>query len=511
MQFKNPIFILLMLLLALPLARASFVRAEETNWRPALEISEDQFGWFPDLAVDLEGNLHVIWGSGARQERQIAGSPVDIDLLRYRVLRNGTWSPMEDIAVTCDGGYTVRNNLVVNIDGQMNALIRFCTNVAAMSAPAHAAGIASAWSNAVYLGTSYYNALAADSQGRLHMLYHEFVFDPDEQANLASEVFYRRSEDGGQTWTMRQNLAYLSGGDERMQIKVDQQDRIHVVWDHGSDWYLGIDNPAYGIYRRSDDGGMSWQLPQALGIADEPTVQTTIGLSLAGNPLVVYRSAYGERLFYQYSPDGGTTWQLPEVIPGVRARAAIERGLDSFSLALDSADRLHLLMVGFPEDSPASIPMLMHLVWDGRTWSAPEIVYQSAKRPMWPQAVVAQGNELHAVWFTYTEVSDWGERRVWHSSRPLSSPQVVAPPPRSLPTPVPRPPPPATQPLNEQLTGVAAAGEALAAQRFNERPPPTTINAWREVAGVGLGLLGVVLILVIFTLVTLRRRAREQS
>ncbi|WP_165774570.1 sialidase family protein [Candidatus Viridilinea mediisalina] len=471
-----------------------------------MEISENQFGWFPDLTVDLDGNLHVIWGGGTQRMRQIDQSVVDVDLLRYRVLRNGAWGPMTDIAVTCEGGYTVRNSLVVNIDGQINALVRFCTSVMAMSAPADQAGTASAWSNEIYLGTSYYNALATDSQGRLHMLYHEFVFDPSEQANLASEVFYRRSEDGGQTWTIRQNIAYLSGGDERMQIQVDQQDRIHVVWDHGSDWYLGIDNPAYGIYRRSDDGGVSWHVPQALGIANEPTLQTTLGLTVEGNPLVVYRSANGERLFSQYSPDGGTTWQLPAVIPGVRARAAIERGLDSFSLARDSANRLHLLMVGFPEDSPASIPMVLHLIWDGTTWSSPEIVYQSTKRPMWLRAVVAQGNTLHAVWFTYTEVSDWGERRIWHSSRPLSSPQVAAPPPRSLPTAVPRP---TTQPLGEPLVQLEAPHDPVVARDLHERPPPTVFNVWREVAGVGVALVGVILILGIFTITTLRRRARE--
>ncbi|RRR70938.1 MAG: exo-alpha-sialidase [Candidatus Viridilinea halotolerans] len=505
LNHKHTIFLALFLLTLLALPQPLW--ADEEQWRGSVEVAPDKFGWFPDLAVDLEGTIHVIWGSGAEEVSETGLDKESIDVLSYRALRQGRWTAIEDIARTAKGGYTVRNSLVVNIDGRIQALVRYETDVKAVSAPADGAGSAQYWTAPQRLGSSYYNALAADSRGHLHMLYQELVITRGEQANLASEVFYRRSTDGGQTWTIQQNIAYLPGGDERMQIKVDHQDRIHVVWDHGSDWYLGIDNPAYGVYRRSDDGGQTWQPAIALGIADEPTVQTALGLTLEGNPLAVYRSANGEHVYAQYSPDGGVTWQFPAIIPGVRARAPIERGLDSYSLAVDSANRLHLLMVGFPTESPAGIPMVLHLIWDGQGWSAPEVVYQSEKRPMWPRAVVAQGNELHAVWFTYTAVSDWGERRIWHNSRPLSSPQVAASPPRPLPT--------AATTYRERPANVeeheVAVGIAPTAQPWRDIQPPTAINVWRDVVAVGLGVLGVLSMLVVFTILTLRRRAREEG
>jgi hypothetical protein len=500
--------LIVVLLISLAATSPHPLQAEET-WTPPVEISEDQFGWFPDLAADHEGTVHIIWGSGALAPDAANSSDPDasLDLLRYRALRNGVWTPMNDVAFTCTGGYTVRNSLVVNADGRLQALVRTCFEVSTMSVPVDQAWSALSWSAPQSLGSSYYNALAADSQGRLHALYQDLIFSEPGQPNLASEIFYRRSEDGGQSWSVRTNLTNLPGGDERMQIKVDQRDRIHVVWDHGSDWYLGIDRPDYGIYRRSDDGGENWQPKILLGIAGEPIAQNTIGVNLDGNPLVVYRSATSGQVFFQYSPDGGDTWSAAELLAGVQARDVLELGLDHYSMAVDSANRIHLLMVGFPEGSRASIPMLLHLVWDGQRWSEPTIIAQGPNYPMWPRVTIAQGNQLHAVWFTYTETSGWGERRVWHSSKQLDSPFVAPPAPISLPA--------AAAPLSvvdssTELPLEIQPPPATAAQptSFGNLPPPGPMGAQSDLVGIVLALTVVLGLLGIVTLFTLWRRAQ---
>lgn len=410
------------------------------GWSEPFDVSDGKFGWFPDLTVDGQGWVHVIWGSGAQASRSRPDAPeLFLDLLRYRVLREGQWSPMNDIEVTCTGGFTVRNALVAAPNGRLHALVRACTDVTSMYASTSTAWSAGAWSRRIRLGSSYYNALAVDSQGVLHALYNEAIITPNDDRPPLSEIFYRRSTDGGQTWTVRTNLAYLPGGDERPQIKVDGRDRVHVVWDHGSDWYLGLDQPGYAVYRRSDDRGESWSGHVLLGLDVAPVVQATLGLTAEGNPLVVYRSASNTTIYYQFSPDGGTSWSNSQPIPAVRARDPIERGLDSYTMATDSAGRVHLLLAGFPEDSVAAIPMLLHLSWDGQAWSLPEIVAATPNRPMWPRLVVGQGNQLHAVWFSYTDASGWGERRVWYSARTVDAPPLP-PQIRSSFTPTPTPP-----------------------------------------------------------------------
>lgn len=456
------------------------LRAADGVWSSPFDVGDDQFGWFPDVAVDYQGAVHIIWGSGIRNLRAAPGSPESTrDLLRYRVLRNGQWSAMSDIAFTCVGGYTVRNSIAAAPDGNLNVLFRSCFDVASVHAYSGAAVSASAWSNVQRLGGSYYNALAVDSKNVLHALYNEALFDSDSASPLLSEIFYRRSTDGGRTWSVRTNLARLPGGDERPQIKVDGRDRVHLVWDHGSDWYLGIDKPAYGVYRRSDDGGQTWTEAALLGVGDGPTVQNTLAVTTDGNPLVVSRSAYGTELYYQYSPDGGATWTAAQAIPGVRARDPLERGLDSYSMATDSAGKIHLLVAGFPEGSPAAIPMLLHLSWDGATWSPPEIVAATPNRPIWPRIVVSGGNTLHAVWFSYTDQSGWGDRRVWHSSKVVDAPAISpAPPP---PRPTAEPPPSTTVPIATlaltSVPPVQPTAAVLTYADFSDAAPPGGLSS----------------------------------
>ncbi|MCX7790093.1 MAG: exo-alpha-sialidase [Chloroflexaceae bacterium] len=481
------------------------------GWSAPFDLSDDQFGWFPDVAADSQGAVHAIWGSGVLGANPDPNDPdaSSRDLLRYRVLRDGRWSPMNDIAFTCVGGYTVRNSIAVAPDGHLHVLFRSCTDVSAVRAPAGEAWSAGAWTEPRRLGGSYYNAIATDSKGVLHAFYNENLFGTEEGNRLLSEVFYRRSIDGGQTWTVRANLAQLPGGDERIQVKVDGRDRLHVVWDNGSDWLAGLGRPKVGVYRRSDDGGETWREPVLFSIADSPVVQTTLGL-VGENPIVVYRSAFGAEIYYQLSRDGGDTWSTPQRIPGIRTRdAGSNISLDNYIMATDSAGRVHLLVSGFPEGTIAAIPMLLHLTWNGESWSAPDIVAATMNWPMWPRLTVAGGNQLHAVWFSYTDASGWGERRVWHSSKTVDAPALPPTPfsePPSAPG-APNAPLPASQDGQSTLPARQASLPAPALpDEIRATPPPSVVDSGNPLLIHGLALVPVLgLIITIVTLILWRR------
>jgi hypothetical protein len=428
--FLASVVILCTLLAVTSPGKAAMVAAQ-TSWAAPAEVSDGSGSdWFPDIAVSDDGTVYVIWGSGIQRNSGWTGDETGDDLLRYREQRGQVWSPINDINYTCVGGYTVRNSIVVGHDDRLHVLVRRCFMLSSFSAPADNAWSAQSWSEPLMLGTSYYNALATDSSGTLHALYNEAVYGTQGADGYGSEIMYRRSTDNGQTWSVRRDLAELSGGDERMQIKTDGQDRLHVVWDHGSDWYTGLYNPQFGVYRRSEDGGLTWSDQVRLGIANEPVFQTALGLTLEGDPLVVYRSAKNENIYFQTSPDGGNTWSAPAVVPGISARPALESTLDRYSLATDSANRIHLLAAGFPTASQnrSARPLLLHLVWDGQSWSPPEVVMAGVDYPFWPTLIAANGNQLHAVWFNYSVQGGWGHRSVWYSTRSLDTPFVAPPP-----------------------------------------------------------------------------------
>ncbi|MDW8232059.1 MAG: sialidase family protein, partial [Roseiflexaceae bacterium] len=245
-----------------------------------------------------------------------------------------------------------------------------------------------------------------------------------------------------ESWSETINLSNSPYGDNRPQVKVDSRDRVHVVWDQGIDWYVGLGKPKQGVYRRSDDRGTTWRPPVYFTVPDDAVQQTTIGIAAGDNPVVVYRTLRGT-IYYQYSRDGGDTWSRPEMLPGIVARNTIGSDLDQYSMATDGEGNVHLLVVGYPTTMsgivPGAVPsMVLHLMWNGSRWSLPEIVSANEFYPEWPVIAVSSGNTLHAVWYTRRGdgmAADERDRyRVWYSSRQLDLPET-APLPLFTPTP----------------------------------------------------------------------------
>jgi hypothetical protein len=431
--------------------------APNNAWSAPVELSYptndpayQEYGsaWFPDIAADAHGSVHVSWYSAVKRGENIEDA---VDLLMYRVLRDGRWSPISEVAAPATGGYTVRNGLAPARDGRIHVALRSYTRLQHISAPLGEALSARYWSEPSNITGegAYYVALAADSAARLHVLWSEAVLGAENGEGSAcpgcSDLYYRYSNDGGTFWSAPQNLSRSPDGENRPQIKIDARDRVHAVWDQGVDWYAGKGVPKYGVYRRSDDGGATWSAPHLFGFQGDAVQQMALAVTRNGNPFVVYRAVGHNRLYFQQSPDGGATWSPPLPLPGVRARDLNDNNLDSYALIADNADHIHLLLVGFPEAVAArqANPWLLHLRFDGRAWSAPQVVMGGELYPEWPRVTVAAGNQLHAAWFTRSKEdvfrSDQGARyRVWYSTLATGAPPATTLP---LFTPVPTPAP----------------------------------------------------------------------
>jgi len=118
-----------------------------------------------------------------------------------------------------------------------------------------------------------------------------------------AEVFFRRSTDGGATWQNAKQLTNSANPTSGADIAVDNQN-VFLVW---SD-----DNPDYDIYfRRSADGGSSWQAKKKLtsnaGMSGEAEIT-----AMGSNLYLVWDDDTGmdcTEIFFRQSADGGTTWQ----------------------------------------------------------------------------------------------------------------------------------------------------------------------------------------------------------
>jgi hypothetical protein len=202
-----------------------------------------------------------------------------------------------------------------------------------------------------------------------------------------------------------------------------------------------------------------------------------------------------QRLYYQWSSDGGLNWTVTAVILRIFSRPW-STPFDMYDMASDSGGNIHLIFVGQQEEN-ATNPGVYHLVWDGIRWSAPtNIFYKKNLYPEYPKIVIAEGNKIHAAWFT-REGSLWDQtvsRHIWYSSSQTNTPAIIVTPRLTptvpLPTQSPTPYPSATP------------RPTISSEGINVNSPTNEYMYLRVFAFV---LAPVVLFLVVVIVISLRR------
>lgn len=431
--------------------------AQADSWTEPIIISSSFAGsWFPDVAVDAAGNVHVVWcestpmGHGRVKEQvyysgwdgQEWSAPNDIVPPSWDIIRN---------AIAADG--TGRLHLLFG-GSVINPLTTYYTG-----APLGSAGSAASWTPPHILteSGSYMSDIAVDSQGTIHAIYDQKILllgcNPRTEICTAfADVFYRRSTDGGRGWSYPKNLSRSPTGSSRAQMEIDSQDNVYVVWDEGWDRLSGEGEPVSGAYTFSRDGGQTWSEPIVFSYPDNTNAQTAVGVDGQGGVLAVWMATSRDEMYYAWSPDYGVSWSDAETIPGLFARPW-QVPFDMYDMATDSMGHIHLVAVGRrSRDSEAPLGVY-HLEWGGSSWSSPAEIYGAGGFPEYPKIAVGPEDTLHVVWFVRDSLWEAGARKVWYSSKPTAlsfqtpgAPvsAIPAPTPTSTPAPVPSPSPVST-------------------------------------------------------------------
>ena len=165
---------------------------------------------------------------------------------------------------------------------------------------------------------SQYPALAADSQGHLHLAWQENVGSSDGQ------IYYSKGITGGGSiaWTapISVSVGVVITNSARPSIAVDDNDTLHLVWeDRGNPSQPG---PQYIYYAHSTDGGATWSLPtrvvsRAVRANHLSPSYVSPVIAVSGDTIyVAWHDSTGdsndlEDVYYSYSTDGGATWATP--------------------------------------------------------------------------------------------------------------------------------------------------------------------------------------------------------
>jgi hypothetical protein len=116
------------------------------------------------------------------------------------------------------------------------------------------------------------------------------------------EIYFTNSDDGGTTWTTTRNLSNNAGDSYFPAISVDGSN-IYVVW---HDWTPG--NPEI-FFKKSDDRGVTWTSKKRLtynkGLSYAPTIAVN-----SSNIYVAWEddTPGNSEIYLKKSDDGGVTW-----------------------------------------------------------------------------------------------------------------------------------------------------------------------------------------------------------
>jgi hypothetical protein len=239
-------------------------------------------------------------------------------------------------------------------------------------------------------------SVKADGSGVLHA-----VTDDDSGAVTGSEVFYRRSTDGGATFTAPVKLHPTGALARESAFTIDPTGRIFVVW---SGRFIADPTPRI-YFVKSTDGGASFSAPLAINGNTGYAVLPNIAADRSGNLVVGWYDLSGDApvVGWSRSTNAGTSFSTPVAIfdsPNVFTRPAV---------AIDSKNNAYLAWI--QQSSSASVIRLA-VSKAGGAFGAPTTATDSSILSFAPDLAVGPDDSLGLATYTRAIVSNLAQNRV---------------------------------------------------------------------------------------------------
>ncbi|MEW6069986.1 MAG: hypothetical protein AB1485_05160 [Candidatus Thermoplasmatota archaeon] len=208
---------------------------------------------------------------------------------------------------------------------------------------------------------------------------------PEEPYN---EIYYKRSTDGGRTWYEDVRLTYAPSDSYTPRIAT-RGNTLHVVWSDKRDGNFEI------YYKKSDNGGNSWTEDKRLTNDVGPSKLPTIAVDLLGR---VHIAWYDQRdtvykIYYRESLDDGNSWGNETCISQGHNLTTLIADFPEF--LVDSYNNIHL----FWEDGPFGEDDIFYRKKIGTDlWEPEKNIVSGKSRAAHPSPVIDSINGLHLIW-----------------------------------------------------------------------------------------------------------------
>jgi len=250
------------------------------------------------------------------------------------------------------------------------------------------------------------------------------------------EIFHKKSTDGGSSWSENKRLTWNSGVSDWPVIAIDSKNNIHIVWQDNTPGNYEI------YYKKSTDGGTTWtamkRLTWNLNLATYPDILVRTSTLSNGAKLdnihIVWSAVVGTdfEIFHKYSSNGGSTWASPHI-----KRLTWNLGMSMFpKIAIDSGNRLHLV---WQDNTTGNYEIYYKMSEDGgNAWTTERLTWNTGWSSHPAIAIDPAGN-INLVWEddvkgnseiyykTHDGITIWSasERLTW-SSQDSHAPFIIA-------------------------------------------------------------------------------------
>jgi hypothetical protein len=243
-------------------------------------------------------------------------------------------------------------------------------------------------------GVSECPSVAVNAAGHIFMVWH----DSTSGTSGSYEIYFKKSVNGGASWSANQRLTWTSAQSKNPAIAIDGWGYIHLAWQESTPGNTEI------YYKKSTNGGTSWTANQPLtansGISECPA----IAVNSAGHVYVVWHdNASGNyEIYYKKSANNGVSWSA---IKRLTWNGGISKNP---SIAIDGSDYVH---IAWDDSTPGNCEIFFKKsVNGGTTWTANRRLTWNGGESIRPVLAVDSTDDLHVVWQDGTP----GNREIYH-------------------------------------------------------------------------------------------------
>ncbi|MCK4757030.1 MAG: exo-alpha-sialidase [Thermoplasmata archaeon] len=212
------------------------------------------------------------------------------------------------------------------------------------------------------------------------------------------EIFYRNSTDGGESWNSEKRISVDDGfNSEAPEIFVNKSN-LHTIWIDNRD---GSDSEIY--YRRSLDGGTTFENGQGVDedrrITFSPAAITATTIGGDGSNISVIWSDMRDgdwEIYWMISKDNGVTWQ--DGLGTINVGRKISDDLTSsgpVAIAVNGS-QIHIIWVDMEFPGPLYRLYYRNSTDNGVTWNPIQLLVDSGTS--YNPSIDAFGKEVHVVW-----------------------------------------------------------------------------------------------------------------